>query len=113
MIYTIAVVSTLVGVVYFSRSDAAAGLGRRFIASLYGPAIALLLVVVAFWPDQYRYTPRGVAIFYWLQVVPLILLSYSLARYPGRAMLHLILVPIGLLCWLLIFIIGFFEIHGE
>jgi len=113
IVYGGAIGGLLVGGVYFARASPGATLSRRLMGSLYGPAIALLLVAVMLWPDQYRWNPQVVTAFYWLQVVPLSLLIYSLARYPGRPILHLVLVPIALLCWALVFAIGFLKIHGE
>jgi hypothetical protein len=108
-----ALLGVTVGITYFVRSDRASALWQRLLASAYGPSLACLFVAAAAWPDAYRYTPTGVQIFYWLQCVPLALLVYTLAAYPGPRRTHWLLVPMGLLAWAWTFALGFLFVHGE
>ena len=103
-----------IGIIYFVKTQRDARLWVRALASSFGPSLALIFAVASlWWPEQYRYQPKGVHAFYWLQVVPMLLLTFTLARYPGPRRLHWILLPAGLLAWLWTFVLGWLFVHGE
>jgi hypothetical protein len=103
-----------VGAAYFIKANPFAPSWRRVLASSFGYAVALLYVLgVVLWPDSYRYNTSGVRTFYFLQLVPFVLLVYSLIAYPGPRRLHWLLVPLGLLAWATTFALGLLFIHGE
>jgi hypothetical protein len=109
-----AILALAVGITYFAKAPHGAKLWIRALSSAFGPSLALLLVAAAFWwPEQYRYQPNGVRVFYWLQAIPLLLLAFTLARYPGPARLHWLLVPAGVFAWLWTFVLGWLSVHGE
>jgi hypothetical protein len=108
------VMGLVVGVIYFVKSNRNAVLWVRLLSSAFGPSLVLLFVVAGIgWPDRYRYNATGVQAYYWLQVVPLLLLIFSLAKYPGNRRLHLLLVPVGLVAWVGTFAWGWLFVHGE
>jgi hypothetical protein len=108
------IVGLVVGVVYFVRAERTSPLRIRIVTSAFGPSLVAIFVVAGFlWPDQYRYTPAGVRAYYWLQTLPLLLLAYTLAKYPGRRSTHIFLVPVGLLAWAGTFAMGWLLVHGE
>ena len=103
-----------VGVVYFLKAGKTASLRVRLFSSAFGPSAALMFPIAgALWPERYRYTPVGVQAYYWLQLVPLLLLAFALARYPGNRRLHFTLVPLGLIAWAGTFAWGWLFVHGE
>jgi hypothetical protein len=103
-----------VGVTYFVKSRPDAPLSVRLLSSAFGPSLAVVFLVASFWwPESYRYKPVGVQALYWLQVLPLFLLCFALAKYPGRRGSHLVLVPAGLLAWAWIFFWSWLFVHGE
>jgi hypothetical protein len=107
------IIGLIVGAVYFFKADYKTALWLRLLSSAFGPAQVILLVLAGFlWPDRYRYQQTGVQAYYWLQVLPLLLLGFTLAKYPGNRNLHLILVPAGILSWGGTFAIGWFLING-
>ena len=108
-----AIVGLAIGVLYFRKANRDAILWGRLLSSGFGPSIALVFAAAVWWPEQYRYQPQGVQAYYWLQLLPLFLLSYALAKYPGPRRAHWVLVPAGLLAWLWSFILGWLFIHGE
>jgi hypothetical protein len=103
-----------VGVAYFVKAGKGASLAVRLLSSAFGPSVALMYPIAGiFWPERYRYTPSGVQVYYWLQLIPLVLLAFALARYPGNRRLHVVLVPLGLLAWAGTFAWGWLFVHGE
>jgi hypothetical protein len=108
-----ALVGIAVGIIYFAKSHKSSALLQRALASAYGPAVACLFLAAALWPDRHRYSQASVQVFYWLQLVPLALLVYSLAAYPGPRRIHWWLVPVGFLAWVWSFSLGFLFVHGE
>ena len=102
-----------IGVAYWAGTSSHAPLWQRLLASAYGPTIALVLVVAAFfWPESYHYRPEAVRAFLLLHLLPLGLLVYSLCAYPGPRSLHAFLVPPALLAWLWTIAIGYIFVHG-
>lgn len=91
--------SLVVGVLYFACSNPAAPLTGRVVAAAYAPSAAIIYLAVAVSTpalrDTYlnRFYPAVVC-------VPLILLAFSLARYPGPRWAHIVLIPIALVCLL-------------
>jgi hypothetical protein len=90
--------SVIVGVLYFVCSTSTAPLGRRVVSSAYAPSAAVIYLAVAFSPALgnahiARLYPAIVAI-------PLLLLVFSLLRFPGPRWVHVVLMPIAALCLL-------------
>jgi hypothetical protein len=109
-----ATLGVAIGVTYFVKANRDAKLSLRALTSAFGPSLAVIFVAATiWWPEQYRYQPKGVLAFYWLQILPLVLACCTLAKYPGPARLHLVLVPLGLFAWLWTFFLGWIFVHGE
>lgn len=109
-----AILAVGIGITYFAKSTQGAKLWIRTLSSAFGPSLALIFAAAAlWWPEQYRYQPKGVHAFYWLQAIPMLLLVFTLARYPGPRRLHWLLVPAGVVAWLWTFALGWLFIHGE
>lgn len=103
-----------IGVTYFLKSDAGAALPVRLVSSAFGPSLAVLFAVASiWWPEQYRYKRVGVQAFYWLQLLPLFLMAFALAKFPGNCRLHFLLVPLGMLAWAWTFVWGWVFVHGK
>jgi hypothetical protein len=109
-----AIAGLVIGALYFGNTTQSSGILLRLLSSAFGPSLALMLVSAAFWwPEQFRYIPRGIEAYLWLQLLPLALLAVCLAKYPGPRRLHYILAPAGLLAWVWAFAIGWLFVHGE
>jgi len=108
-----AFIGIAIGAVYFAMSHGTSALWQRLLASAYGPSMACLFAAAAWWPDEHRYSQASVQVFYWLQLIPLALLVYALAAYPGPRRLHWLLVPLGVVAWTWTFALGFLFVHGE
>lgn|ERR1035437_571266 len=107
-------VGFVVGVIYFVKADKTAPLLVRIATSAFGPSLVAIFVAAGLlWPDQFRYTPAGVQGYYWLQTIPLLLLVFALAKYPGSRLIHIFLVPLFFLAWVGTFAMGWLFIHGE
>jgi hypothetical protein len=103
-----------VGVIYFARSDSNAAMALRIGTSAYAPTIAMVFVLAELmWPDSSRFSQSASKFYIWLQFLPLGLLVFSLAKYPGNRKLHLVLVPLGLIAWAWSFAVGWTLIHGK
>lgn len=107
-----ALIGIAIGIAYFVMSYRTSALWQRVLASAYGPSMACLYAAVAGWPEGYRYNLAGVQVIYWLQLLPLALLVYALAAYPGPRLVHWFLVPMGLLAWMWTFALGFVAVYG-
>jgi hypothetical protein len=101
-----------VGATYFVRASRSSSAVQRIIASAYAPATVLVFIVGILAPRE-AWLALGKSSFLMAQVLPLALLGYSLARYPGNWRLHLVLVPLALLCWLWQFTWGHVLIFGK
>lgn len=103
-----------VGAVYFVRSDSRAAMILRVGSSAYAPSIAVVFVIAELlWPESARFSHRASSVYIWLQLTPLVLLLFSLAKYPGNRKLHFALVPLGLIAWAWSFAVGWTLIHGK
>ena len=109
-----AIAGLAIGVTYFIKAADGAEFWLRLLSSAFGPSLALIYAFsVVWWPEQYRYTPVGVLAHALLQLVPLFLLGFSLAMYPGNRRIHRLLVPLGLVAWAWTFALGWLFVHGE
>lgn len=103
-----------VGGVYLAKAGSHSTLALRIATSAFGPAVALMFVLSElFWPDQYRFNTQKSGIYIWLQVFPLLLLFFTLAKYPGPRKIHLLLVPLGVFAWGWSFAVGWMLINGK
>jgi hypothetical protein len=104
--------SVIVGVLYFACSAPTAPLARRVVTSAYAPSAAVIYLAVAFSPSALgnahiaRFYPAIVA-------VPLLLLVFSLLRFPGPRWVHVVLVPIAALCLLWQGAWSYWGVHGK
>jgi hypothetical protein len=109
-----AIVGLVIGALYFTKASQGDSIALRLLSSAFGPSLTLLLAAATFlWPEQYRYKPAGVQAYFWLQLLPLVLLAISIAKYPGPRRMHYLCVPLGLFAWLWTFVIGWLFVHGE
>ena len=106
-VYGGGIVGAAVSAIYFTRAANAPLQSVRILSSAFGISLAFMLATATFfWPEQYRYKAAGVQAYYWLQLVPLVLLTLCISKYPGPRKLHYLLVPLGLLAWLWSFATG-------
>lgn len=109
-----AVLGLIVGIIYFREATSESPMGIRLACSAYAPAIsALYLATVFAWPEHLRYSSQALPTYYALQGLPLFLLLYSLAAYPGRRITHVVLVPVAVIAWLWTFVLGYWVVHGK
>ncbi len=107
-------IAVTIGVVYFLNAPTTSSLNVRLLSSAFGPSLAVTFLLAGIlWPERYRYTPVGVQAYYWLQLLPLLLLAFAIVKYPGSRRLHFILVPLGLVAWAGTFAWGWLFVHGE
>ncbi|MBK9572429.1 MAG: hypothetical protein IPO43_06730 [Rhodoferax sp.] len=109
-----AVLGLIVGIIYFRETSPESAMAIRLCSSAYGPAIsAIYLATVFAWPEHLRYSSQALFALYALQGLPLLLLLYSLAAYPGRRITHVVLVPVAAIAWLWTFALGYWVVHGK
>jgi hypothetical protein len=86
-------VGLVVSFVYFAKASSEATLSLRLLSSAFGPSLVLLWLLLGspLWPDRLRYNDTGLRALYWLQLLPLVLLVFTVAKYPGNRRLHLLL----------------------
>ena len=114
MLWGGALLGLAIGAVYFAKAPHEPQLLLRLTSSAFGPSLALLLVFAGLlWPEHYRYKPHGVQAYLWLQLLPLLLLAFTLAKYPGPRRLHWYLVPLGLVAWAWTFLWAYTFVHGK
>lgn len=100
------------GIIYFRESGATAPAFRRVATSAYGPVIALMYLGMAiFFPNDFRYQ-KYLKVFWYALLIPVLLLAYSLMRYPGNKKVH-VLAPFNILGLVWFFIVGTLAVGGE
>lgn len=104
--------TVIIGVVYFTLAFPETSLPLRVITSAYAPTFAILFLAGILLTGANLPGPKYSA-FALVQIVPLVLISISLWRYPGPKWLHLILLPIALVFGLLLFGWGSVFIYGK
>ena len=108
-----AVLGLIVGIVYFREAAPESSMVIRLSSSAYGPAIAAIYLATVFaLPEHLRYSSQALYAYYALQGLPLLLLLYSLAAYPGKRSTHVVLVPVAMIAWLWTFALGYWVVHG-
>ena len=85
---------------------------QRILVSAYAPATVLVFALALLLPREV-WLDLGRNSFLLAQLAPAALLLYSLAAYPGKRSLHLLLVPAALLCWFWQVGIGTMFIYGK
>jgi hypothetical protein len=104
--------SVIVGVLYFTCSASTAPLARRVASSAYAPSAAVIYLAVAF--SQSALDNAHIARFYPATVaVPLLLLVFSLLRFPGPRWVHAVLMPIAALCLLWQGAWSYWSVYGK
>jgi hypothetical protein len=101
-----------IGAVYLTLADKTAPTLTRFLSSSYAPATTALFILAAVLPNE-TWHKLGRNALVLAQVLPLSLLAYSLIAYPGNRKLHLVLVPLALLCGLWQLGISTMSIYGK
>jgi len=104
----------IVGAVYFIRARGfqQQPLFRRLAASSYAPATALIFLLGIGLPRE-LWLSLGRPAWDLLQLLPALLMVYSLVAYPGKRSIHLLLLPAALICWFWQLVIGGLIIFGK
>ena len=112
LLWAVPITGIASGIIYFKSARSEASLARRLLASAYGPTIALIYASIALLlPTDYRYRDY-LRVFWWALLLPISLMVYSVARFPGHWKVHT-LVPLNIVCLGWLFIIGTLAIAGE
>jgi hypothetical protein len=107
------VVGVIIFGTYFVGSDGAASLARRVVSSAPGPCIVLFFMIVRCLAlGRALQFEKYTDLFLWSQILPGVLILYSLVFYPGPKKIHLWLLVI-IPFWFLLVVFGFLIIHGE
>jgi hypothetical protein len=103
--------SIAIGGAYFWMAHESGQFQLRLATASYAPAASLLFVAGMVLPREF-WVDSGRSSYLLAQAVPAAMLLLSVVRYPGRRRLHLILVPIALVCWAAQFIWAQILIYG-
>jgi hypothetical protein len=106
-------IAVAIAISYFYLSGVGTGTIRKSLGSVFGIAIALVLISVFLWPEKYHYNPTGRSAFFALQFLPVLGLAVSLLLFTGRKVVHSDLVPLGFIAWAWVFLIGYVIVNGK